>query len=80
MRELSRVAGASPAVVYQIERGLIAKPSAEIAILLARALGVTPEHLVLGEGEPPSADQVVAAFKAALSVEEGLQSTGTDDK
>ncbi|GEM_PF-4850142 len=78
MRELSKVAGASPAVVYQIERGLIAKPSAEIAILLARSLGTTPDYLILGEGDAPSADRIEAAFKAVVAASGVLPATGTD--
>ena len=81
MRELSRVAGASPAVVYQIERGLIAKPSAEIAIQLARALGTTPEYLILGEGEAPGFEQIEAAFRTALAAAGPTETlaTGTDE-
>lgn len=73
MRQLSHAAGASPAVVYQIERGLIAKPSAEIAVRLAKALGTTVDFLIFGDGEPPDAAQVKEAFSLVAPVATGTE-------
>lgn len=74
-RELSRVVGASPAIVFHLEHGLIATPGSALAIRLARALGASVEYLVLGEGDPPDADNVVSAWARASAA---LKATGTE--
>lgn len=66
-RELSALAGASHAVVYQIEAGLIQALKASLAIRLARACGATVQWLVEGEGEAPTKAQVQSAIEAARS-------------
>jgi transcriptional regulator with XRE-family HTH domain len=73
---LSSAIGASHAVVGNIERGAAASPSAAVAARLARTLGTTVDYLVLGEGHPPSADEVRAAWERASAT---LKATGTDD-
>lgn len=79
-RELSRLVGASPAMIYHLERGLIERPSAEIAIRLAAALGTTPQYLVLGEGNPPSTHEIDAAVERAKAerVNDVGSKTGTE--
>jgi transcriptional regulator with XRE-family HTH domain len=59
---LSHAAGYSNAVVYQLECGIIANPSAELVFDIADALGTTAEYLVRGEGSPPRIEKTQAAF------------------
>lgn len=59
---LSRVAGFSDSVVFQLEGGLISNPSAELVWAIASALGTNVEYLLRGEGQPPRAQDSQAAF------------------
>ena len=59
---LSLAVGHSKAVVYQIERGIIRKLSADLLLSLAQALGTTPYYLHDGKGEPPAQEKIQAAF------------------
>ena len=65
VRELAALSGVKKQTIdsYLREKGY--SPSAEAAVKLARALGVTVEHLVTGETEPDGAEEA-AGRKAAL--------------
>lgn len=59
---LSRAAGFSNSVVYQLECGLIMNPSAELVFAIAAALGTTADYLMRGEGAAPEVEKSQAAF------------------
>jgi len=65
-RKLSRATGVSHGVVAHIERGAIRLPNAELALRLAKALGTTPAYLVMGEGDPPTPEDVRRAIDAVV--------------
>jgi transcriptional regulator with XRE-family HTH domain len=75
---LSNVAGFSDAVVYQLESGVIANPSAELVFAIADALGTTAEYLFRGEGEAPKVANSQAAFILACErADQQQRRTGT---
>lgn len=63
-RALSLGIGASHSVVAQLEAGSILSLRFGLLRQLARALGTTAEYLDSGEGEPPTDEQVRAAWEA----------------
>ena len=63
--ELTRVVGASHAVVPLIESGKILSPKVGLALNLAEALGTTTQYLDRGEGQEPTRDQILAAYQLA---------------
>jgi transcriptional regulator with XRE-family HTH domain len=66
-QHLSRACGFSPSVVWCLENGRIANPSAELIVSLAEALGTQAEYLCRGKGDPPTAERVLAAFIRLVS-------------
>ena len=75
MRRLARLAEAGPAVIYQLERGLIQRPNAELALRIARVLGADPAYMVLGEGEPPDEATMRAAIDAACAADAAVRAS-----
>lgn len=63
--ELSELAGLSFSLVGMIERGDRTNIAAATAIALARVLGTTAEHLITGDGDPPTPAAVRAAVESA---------------
>ena len=59
---LSIAAGYSKAVVWQLENGVIANPSAELMLAIADALGTTVPYLCRGIGDAPAPDKINGAF------------------
>lgn len=66
-RELARLAGVSPSYPFHIETEKVHQIGVEIAGKLARVLGCSVEHLLLGIGEPPDAGAVRQAADAAAA-------------
>lgn len=65
--ELSIAIGASHGLVSEVERGRSKSLQAETAIVLARALDVPVEWLVLGEGPDPIAAAKPSAAKPSAA-------------
>lgn len=77
-RGLSIRAGLHPHHVGVIELRKTGEISATVAVSLARALGVSVEWLVNGEGDAPDKDTVLAAFEAAEERYNALRSAKTE--
>jgi transcriptional regulator with XRE-family HTH domain len=75
-RALSLAAGFSQSVVWQVEVGLIQKPSGDLVVAIADALGTTAEYLMWGRGKVPSPTEIQAAFLAATERQQPVR-TGT---
>ena len=72
-RRMARLAKTGPAVIYQLERGLIQRPNAELALRITSVLGASTEYMVLGDGDPPTNDVAVAAIQAATDADAALR-------
>ena len=65
-RKLSLAIGASHGVIAQLESGDIVNLRGQLLLTLARALGTSPEFLLLGEGDEGLSKERVAKTKAAF--------------
>lgn len=64
-RELDRLAGITPGHSWSLERGARATPTSATASALARALGVSLDWLIDGQGAEPTVEQITAAVTTA---------------
>lgn len=81
LRELDRLAGnKSEAHASLIESGQRPRVEAETAMKYARVLGTTLDWLLLGTGDPPTAESVAAAVTKARRIHAAnARRTGTDN-
>lgn len=59
------LAGLTHGHLWQIEEGGRKTVQADTAIRIAAVLGVTSEHLVIGDGPPPTDEQLAQAVEEA---------------
>lgn len=76
-RELARLAGLAEPHISMIERGARPRIGAAVAEKIARTLGCSLDWLLLGQGEPPSADSIRTAIARARASEQHA-ATGTE--
>ncbi len=62
--KLANISDAYPSLLESGERGKD-RVGAEVVLGLARVFGVTPEWLLMGEGDAPKRDQVLDAVRRA---------------
>ena len=76
-RELSSVMRVAHSAYSHVEAGRVKSPTAEFLTALASATGVSLDWLLLGQGEPPSADSIRTAIARARASEQHA-ATGTE--
>lgn len=78
LRELARLAGVSAGYPAHVESGFVAHPGTDTSLRIAKTLGCSLEYLLTGTGEPPTAEQILAAVEVAREVASRVPATGTD--
>lgn len=64
-KELDRLAGFTEGLVWSLEKSGGTNAEASTLKEIARVLGISLDYLILGEGEPPTAESVRAAVEIA---------------
>lgn len=68
-RELDRLSGTTPGHAWAVEQGNRGRHETRTIAAFARALGVSLDWLVHGEGEEPTAEHIAAAVAARRTSE-----------
>jgi transcriptional regulator with XRE-family HTH domain len=63
-KEVDRLAGLKPGHTWQVEKNT-AKRAADTLDRIARVLGLTMDYVIRGDGEPPTAQEVIEAVTRA---------------
>lgn len=64
-RQLDKAAGLEPGVSWAVEKSATGNSQSATLDKIARALGLSLDYVIRGEGEPPTKESVQAAIDAA---------------